>query len=322
VGTAVRAPERSPGGEPGSPAVAFWEAVGAAADRWTTLRVVEAGLAPSQVLSSTVGRLGPRYVRVAPTNAIEAATEGCRPGGPVLLGAPVPFFFESAFPDLVRSLLFPRANVKLVGFPPEPGPAGSVVPSPVRDDLGTMRGLPSMTVVAPADGPSTRAATLELAGRAGPAYLRLPDPDAPAVTPGTFVPGRFLELRSGNDLAVIALGRTVALALELADDLKRVGLDVRVLDAASVQPLDEAAVLRAARDTGAILVLEPGPLGSGIGALVAAMTAENYPVPVRRVGPPELWEDLAKGSRAQEPGAGERVRDEAWELLRLRGRVP
>jgi transketolase len=323
VGGAPGEPERSPARDEGRPTVAFWEAAAALAERWRTLRVVDAGLPPSQGLPSAIGDLGARYVRVGPPEAVGAAVDGCRAGGPLFLGAPVPFFFEGAFPELVRTLVVPRANAKLVGFPPEPGLPGSVSPPCVRDDLATMRGLPSMTVVVPADGPTTRAATSALAERAGPAYLRLPDPDARSVTAGAFAVGRAQELRAGNDLAILALGRTVAPALAVADDLARVGIAVRVLDAASVKPFDEAAVLRAARDTGAILVLEAGPLAAGIGTLVAAMTAENYPVPVRRVGLADVWPDGGGGLREEALGlAPERLRDEAWELLRLRGRVP
>jgi transketolase len=180
-----------------------------------------------------------------------------------------------------------------------------------------------MTVIVPSDAPTTRAATFAVADRAGPAYVRLTRENLPVVTDGSFAIGRAAELRSGSDLTIVAIGALVARALEVAEELSRVGLSVRVLDFASVKPFDEPALLRAARDTGAILVLEEHSVLTGVGALVAATTSENYPVPVRRVGVPDVfgesgdpWALLDRYGMSKE-----RIREEAWELLQLRGKV-
>jgi transketolase len=191
------------------------------------------------------------------------------------------------------------------------------------EDLGLMRGLPGMTVVVPADAPSARAATMAVAERPGPAYLRFSNGHLPTVTDGAFVVGRAPELRPGADLTIVALGALVGRALEVAAELARVGLSARVLDFASVKPFDEPALLRAARDTGAILVLEEHSVLTGVGALVAAATAENYPVPVRRVGVPDVFGDSGDpGSALDRYGLStDRIREEAWELLKSRGKV-
>jgi transketolase len=191
------------------------------------------------------------------------------------------------------------------------------------EDIGLMRGLPGMTVVVPADAPTTRAATFAVAERAGPAYVRLSSADLPVVSEGAFAIGHAAELRSGTDLTIVALGALVGRALAVADDLARVGLSVRVLDFASVKPFDEPALLRAARDTGAILVLEEHSVLTGVGALVASTTSENYPVPVRRVGVPDVFGESGEpGTPLDRDGMSEeRIRDEAWELLKIRGKV-
>jgi transketolase len=307
---------------PTPPITAYREGLLTAAERVPTLSVMETGLPPSVASSSFAARFPSRYVASSDAEVVSVATERCAAGGPVFLGAPVPWVLEGAYPSLVRSLVLPFRNVKLVGFPAEGFPPGGRTPPPVRDDLGTMRALPGLTVVAPADGPTVRSATLALADRAGPAYVRLPRSDAPAVTDGTFSVGRAQELRSGGDLTIVALGPMLARALEVADELARAGISVRVLDVASVKPLDEAAILRAARDTGAILVVEASPAGTGLGSLVASMTAENHPVPVRRLGFPDLWAEDDSAARLDELDLSlDRIRDEAWELLRLRGRI-
>jgi transketolase len=301
---------------------AYRGALLAAADAAPAMSVVESGLPPDVASSPFAARFPDRYVLVERSRTVAAVVDRCRRGGPVFVGAPVPSLLEEAYPELVRSLVAPRANAKMVGFPAVGSPSNPPPPAAVRNDLGAMRSLPAMTVVAPADAATVRTAIGVLAERLGPAYLRLPPPDAPSVTDGTFVLGRAHELRSGSDLAVVTLGTMVHRSLQVAEELARVGLSVRVLDAASVKPFDEAAVLRAARDTGAILVVEAAPLGTGLGTLVAAMTAENAPVPVRRLGLPDLWPGSGGSVETDEPGLSlERIRDEAFELLRVRGRI-
>ncbi len=244
-------------------------------------------------------------------------------GRTTFVGTNAVFAAGEAYNFVRQSVCFNGANVKIVGVPSGllPGPDGATVQ--MLEDVGLLRGLPGMTVVVPADAPSARAATLALAERPGPAYLRLSSVPLPTVTDGSFVVGRAAELRAGSDLTIVAVGALVHRALAAADDLSRVGLSVRVLDFASVKPFDEPAVLRAARDTGALLVLEEHTVLTGIGALVAATTAENEPVPVRRVGVPDVFGESGAGPELWDHRglSVERIRDEAWELLKSRGKV-
>jgi transketolase len=303
-----------------SPAEAFPRGLLAAAERDLTVQFVEAGNAPTAAGEAFASRFPARYVHHTGPGFAADAAERARSGGRVFAAASVADLTGELYPSIVTSIARPRARVTLVGLPSPSGAAPRAAEN--RDDVQAFRGLPSTTVVVPADGPTVLSATAALAEREGTAYLRLPPPEAPAITDGAFSVGRAEELRPGGDLCVIAYGPPLALALDAAEELARVGLAVRVLDAACVKPLDEGAVLRAARDTGAILVVEDAPVSTGVGTLIAAMTAENAPVPVRRLGLPDLW-DVAGGPAV--PGfAGvtpERVREEAFELLRLRGRT-
>ena len=193
----------------------------------------------------------------------------------------------------------------------------------MMEDIGLMRGLPGMTVIVPGDAPTTRSAIRAVAGFRGPAYVRLASGDFPTVTDGAFAIGRANELRVGSDLTIVAIGTLLAPALAVADELRRVGISARVLDLASVKPVDVPALLRAARETGAMLVLEEHTVETGIGALVAATTSENYPVPVRRVGVPDVFAPIDDSRSGLDPlGLSiSRIMDEAWELLELRGKV-
>jgi len=233
------------------------------------------------------------------------------------------FAAGQAYNFVRQSICYNHANVKIVATHGGLLVGGDGGTHQMVEDIGLMRGLPGMTVIVPADAPTTRAATLAVAEREGPAYVRLTRENLPVVTDGSFAVGKAAELRNGSDLTIVAVGALVARSLEVADELARVGVSVRVLDLASVKPFDEPALLRAARDTGAILVLEEHSVLTGVGALVAATTAENYPVPVRRVGVPDVfgesgdpWALLDRYGMSKEHAL-----EEAWELLRARGKV-
>jgi transketolase len=245
-------------------------------------------------------------------------------GGRVAFASTFAVFAAGQAYNFVRqSVCYNQANVKIVATHGGllVGPDGGT--HQMLEDLGLMRGLPGMTVVVPADAPTTRSAIRAVAERDGPAYVRLPRESLPTVTDGRFVLGRASELRAGSDLTVVAVGAMVARALDLADALAKVGVSTRVLDFASMKPFDAPALVRAARDTGAILVLEEHSMLTGLGALVAETTSETCPVPVRRIGVPDVFGESGGGFELLDRFglSAERIRDEAWELLRMRGKV-
>lgn len=263
-----------------------------------------------------VGVMEPTMMSIAAGIALEGRT--------VYASTFAVFAAGLAYNAVRQSICYHRANVKIVATHGGLLVGGDGASHQMVEDIGLMRGLPGMTVIVPADAPSARAAVLAVHGHAGPAYVRLSREPLPTVTDGTFAIGKAAELRPGADLTIVAIGALVARALEVAEELARVGISTRVLDFASVKPFDEPALLRAARDTGAILVLEEHSVLTGVGALVASTTSENYPVPVRRVGVPDVfgesgdpWTLLDRYGMSRE-----RIRDEAWELLRLRGKAP
>lgn len=225
-----------------------------------------------------------------------------------------------AYGAMRESVARPGANVKLIARFPWPSASSARADSYPVEEIGLMRGLPGMMVVVPCDAPTTRGAMRALAAVRGPAYVRLAEGTLPVLTDGTFALGRANVLREGKDLTVVSAGPLLGAALALAEEFHQVGVSVRVLDMASVKPIDAPALLRAARDTGALLVVEEHTVLTGLGEAVAATVAENFSVPVRRVGVPDLFEAPTAPHGALGP-AGDRMRDEAWELLRLRGKV-
>ena len=120
----------------------------------------------------------------------------------------------------------------------------------------------------------------------GPLYLRVPRFKVPEVTPEDAVlePGRALTLRDGDDVTIVAVGTMVSRALDAAEALRADGIGARVINMPFVDPLDEATLLEAARDTRGIVTVEEAIVTGGLGAAVASLVAQHQPTPMRILG--------------------------------------
>ncbi|MEW6172377.1 MAG: transketolase family protein [Bacillota bacterium] len=190
------------------------------------------------------------------------------------------------FDQVRQSVAYPRLNVKIgashAGI--TVGEDGSSHQS--IEDIALMRVLPNVTVFVPADAVEVAGAVRAAAAINGPVYIRLGRAPVPVLHGEDFVfkPGEAVMLRDGNDATIISTGIMVAVALEAADALSREGIEVRVLDIHTIKPIDVSAVVQAARETGAVVTAEEHSIIGGLGSAVAEVLAENYPVPLKRVG--------------------------------------
>ncbi len=196
------------------------------------------------------------------------------------------FIMCNGYDQLRMSIAFPNLNVKVVGSHAgisigEDGPSQMAI-----EDVALALGLPTFTVIVPADEPSTHKAVAAMLASDGPAYMRVGRPDVPVVYGENpdFELGKANELRGGADITLIANGIMVAAALEAAQALAADGVQARVLDAHTVRPLDVDAVTKAARETGRIVVAEEHLIHGGLGSMVAMAVAEHAPCPMAFVG--------------------------------------
>ncbi|MGE5603723.1 MAG: transketolase [Nitrososphaerales archaeon] len=159
------------------------------------------------------------------------------------------------------------------------------------EDIAIMRSLPNMTVVVPADATAVPSLLRQAVRLDGPVYFRMGRNPVPVIYGPSqeFSLGKSIALRDGPDVTIIACGIMVASALAAAEQLAAKGVNARVLDMHTVKPLDEEAVLRAARETGAIVTAEDHTIIGGLGAAVAECVSGAYPVPVQRVGIPDTF---------------------------------
>jgi transketolase len=189
--------------------------------------------------------------------------------------------------DMIRnSVCYTRANVKIACSHAGITPAEDGATHQGQEDLTIMRAMPYMAVIAPADELSTRRATHAAAAWSGPVYLSMTKEPMPFLYDESypFQIGRAVTVRDGQDAAIIANRDVVAQALLAAEMAAAEGLDVRVIDCHTLKPLDEQAILAAARETGAIVTAEDNVLVGGLGSAVAELLIEHEPVPMRRIG--------------------------------------
>lgn len=154
------------------------------------------------------------------------------------------------------------------------------------EDIALMRVLPNMTVFVPADAVETAGAVRAAANIDGPVYIRLGRAGVPVLHGAEFQfkPGKAVVLREGVDVTIIACGIMVTAALQAAEQLAGKGVKAGVMNIHTIKPLDVEAIVKAARDTGALVTAEEHSIIGGMGGAVAEVLAENCPVPMKRIG--------------------------------------
>jgi transketolase len=225
-------------------------------------------------------------VGIAEANMVGMAA-GLAAGGMIPFASTFAVFAAGrAFEQIRQSLAYPRMNVKIVATHGgitvgEDGGSHQSV-----EDLAIMRALPNMSVLCPADGPETAAAIRVAAAYQGPVYIRLGRSKVPTVFAAgcDFAIGRGATLREGTDISFITTGLMTAQALKAAGILAEEKISARVIHLGSIKPLDVDLVLKAARETGAIVTAEEHSVIGGLGSAVCEVLAEGHPVPVERVG--------------------------------------
>jgi len=159
------------------------------------------------------------------------------------------------------------------------------------EDLAWTRVIPNLTVIVPVDPVETKAALLWARDHEGPVFLRLSRLPVPVLLPEDYVftPGRFVQLRGGNDITIIANGVLVRRALEAAERLATHGISARVLNASSMAPFDREAVLAAAHETNGIVTVEEASVYGGLGGAVAEILALEKPTRMKILGVPGVF---------------------------------
>jgi transketolase len=226
---------------------------------------------------------------IAEQNALALAAGLAATGRNVFVAGPACFLCARGFEQIKVDVAYNKSNVKVIGVSAgvSYGPLGGT--HTALHDFASLRALPNIQVFAPSDNIQAAAITRYLASFQGPAYMRTGRGDVePVYEAGTvFEIGKAKRIREGTDLTIIACGEMVYHAKRAADSLQEQGVSARVLDMFTIKPFDEAELLSAARETGALLTVEEHSINGGLGELAAHITAEKQPVKMKILGFPD-----------------------------------
>ena len=274
---------------------AYGETLVALAEEYPELVVLDADLSSATMTKGFAKAYPDRFFNmgIAECNMVGVAAGLATCGKKPFANTFAMFAAGRAFEQVRNSVAYPHLNVKVVGSHGGLSVGEDGATHQCCEDFATMRVLPGMLVCCPCDGHEMRLAVKALLDYDGPAYLRLGRLAVETVTdsiPGySFTLGKGVTLRQGSDVTVAATGMMVQMALRAADMLAGEGISVRVLDLHTIKPLDEALILQAARETGAIVTSEEHNILGGLGAAVAEYLSGVYPVPVVRHGVADVF---------------------------------
>ena len=196
------------------------------------------------------------------------------------------FATKRACDQVSISIAYPRLNVKVVGTyagltTPNTGATHQSV-----EDIAIMRAMPNMVVVAVADVIELRQAMKAIAEYDGPVYLRIARSEVPTIFKDDyqFQLGKAVTLRKGDDITLIGTGVMTAKCLKASKILLQERIEARVINIHTIKPIDEKAIIKAAKETGAIVTAENHSIIGGLGSAVSEVLTDNFPVFLKRVG--------------------------------------
>ncbi|HOJ12059.1 MAG TPA: transketolase family protein [Clostridiales bacterium] len=250
--------------------------------------VLDADLSKSTKTDSFKKKYPERFINmgIAEANMMSVAAGLATCGKTVFASSFAIFAGERACEQVRNSICYPRLNVKIgathagisVG---EDGASHQAV-----EDMGIMRSIPNMTIISPADAVETRHAVKAAIEYDGPVYLRLGRLALPVIYDEStykFEWGKGVTISDGSDVTIIATGLMVHEALTAKDMLASEGISARLIDIHTVKPIDKDIIIKAAKETGAIVTAEEHNMYGGLASAVCEVVAQNYPVPVKVV---------------------------------------
>lgn len=285
---------------------AYGEALVSLAEQDPSLLVLDADLSSATMTKNFSKAYPDRFFNmgIAEANMIGVAAGLAACGKKPFANTFAMFAAGRAWEQVRNSVAYPHLNVKVVGSHGGLSVGEDGATHQCIEDFALMRAIPGMLVLCPCDGHEMRLATRALLDYDGPAYMRLGrlavDTVTDTVAGYRFELGRGATLQDGSDVTIIAVGMMVQMALKAAQLLAQEGISARVIDMHTIKPLDEALVLKAAQETGAIVTTEEANVLGGLGAAVCEYLSGVCPVPVIRHGVQDVFGRSGKAQKVLE----------------------
>jgi transketolase len=253
------------------------------------LVVMDADLSKSTMTTHFKTKYPERFINVgiAEGNMMSTAAGIATCGKVVFASTFAMFAAGRAFEQIRNSIGYPHLNVKIGATHAGLSVGEDGATHQCLEDLGLMRTIPGMVVISPSDAVSTRAAVEAAIKHNGPVYLRLGRLPVEAIYEKenfSYEIGKGITVKDGNDVTIIATGLMVPEAIKANELLKEKGISARVIDMHTIKPIDKDIIIKAAKETGAIVTVEEHNIIGGLGSAVAEVLVENCPVPMKRIG--------------------------------------
>lgn len=197
-----------------------------------------------------------------------------------------------AFEQVRNSIGYPKLNVKIGATHGGVTVGEDGASHQCNEDIALMRTIPGMVIINPSDDIEARAAVEAAYYYKGPVYMRFGRMAAPIINDNTgyhFELGKGVTLREGNDLTIIATGLEAAFSLEAAQKLSSLGIEARVINIHTIKPIDEAIIIKAAKETKQIFTVEEHSIIGGLGSAVCEVLCENHPAAVYKIGMEDVY---------------------------------
>ena len=223
---------------------------------------------------------------IAEGNMISTAAGIATCGIPVFAASFAMFSSGRAYEQVRNSVCYPKLNVKVVGTHGGISVGEDGATHQCIEDISLMRTIPGMVVINPCDAIEAKQAVKAALEHNGPVYLRFCRLATENIHSEDFKfeLGKGVEIKEGSDVTIVATGIVLEFALKAAEMLKEEGISARVVDIHTIKPIDKDIIVKAAKETGAIVTVEEHNVYGGLGSAVAEVVCEEAPVPVLRVG--------------------------------------
>ncbi len=223
---------------------------------------------------------------IAEQNLISIAAGIATTGKKVFCSSFAMFAAGRAFEQVRNSVGYPHLHVCICATHAGISVGEDGATHQCNEDIALMNVIPGMTVINPCDDTEAKQAVEAAYNHDGPVYIRFGRLATPVIFDDSykFEIGKGVQLTEGNDVAIIATGLLVNEALEAAKTLKEQGINARVINIATIKPIDRDIVIKAAKECGAIVTAEEHSVIGGLGSVVCDLLSESNPVPVKKIG--------------------------------------
>ena len=250
--------------------------------------VLDADLSKSTKTEVFKKKFPERFINagIAEQNMLSTAAGLATCGKVVFASSFAMFAAGRAFEQIRNSIAYPKLNVKIGATHAGISVGEDGATHQCLEDIGIMRTIPNMVIINPADDVEAKAAVKAAVEHDGPVYLRFGRLGVPVIFDENykFELGKGVMLNDGTDVTIIATGLMVEAAINAEKMLKAEGISARVVNIHTIKPIDRDIIIKAAKDTGAVVTCEEHNIIGGLGSAVAEVLAEECPVPMERIG--------------------------------------